>query len=109
MNGPDWYASLRPVVEGDQAVAANRKPDEWEMAMGAKLAQLRRKAGLSQEGLARKAGVGTDAVRKWERGKRTPSVRMLIKLAKTLNVTVNDLVVDDPPPPKPARKPKKGK
>jgi transcriptional regulator with XRE-family HTH domain len=77
--------------------------------MGTRLAELRRAAGLSQEALARKADVGTDAVRKWERGKRTPSLKMAIKLAATLGVSLDELAGVEPPPKKRGRKPKGGK
>jgi transcriptional regulator with XRE-family HTH domain len=75
------------------------------MDMGVRLAELRRAAGLSQERLARLADVGTDAVRKWERGKRTPSLKMAIKLARTLGVSLDDLAgFETPAAKKPARK-----
>ena len=72
--------------------------------MGQRLSELRRRAGLTQEGLARAAEVGTDAVRKWERGKRTPSFEMAIKLADALNVSLDELAGRETP--KAGRKPK---
>jgi transcriptional regulator with XRE-family HTH domain len=74
--------------------------------MGQKLSELRRRAGLTQEGLARAAGVGTDAVRKWERGKRTPSFEMATKLAEALDVSLDELAGIGPPPRKRPRSPK---
>jgi transcriptional regulator with XRE-family HTH domain len=79
------------------------------MAMGTRLAELRRAAGLSQERLARLADVGTDAVRKWERGKRTPSLKMAVKLAATLGISLDDLAGVEKPPKKRGCKPKGGK
>jgi transcriptional regulator with XRE-family HTH domain len=70
--------------------------------MGARLKALRVAAGLTQEGLARKADVGTDAVRKWETGRRTPGLDMAVKLAEALGVTVGVLAGTEPMP-----KPKK--
>ena len=80
--------------------------------MGERLAELRRRAQLTQEGLARAAGVGTDAVRKWERGKRTPSFDMAAKLADALGVSLDELAGretsprPEPAPPKRARRKK---
>ena len=47
---------------------------------------LRIKTGLSQSKLALKIGITSSAVNQYEKGKRTPDVPTLIKLAKTLNV-----------------------
>jgi DNA-binding XRE family transcriptional regulator len=59
--------------------------------MGQRLFDLRRRAGLTQEGLARKADVTTAAVRFWEKGKRTPSLEMAVKLADALDCTLDEL------------------
>ena len=72
--------------------------------MGQRLYELRTREGLTQEGLARKADVTTGAVRNWEKGKRTPSFEMAIRLADALEVTLDELAGRVPPAPK-----KKGK
>jgi transcriptional regulator with XRE-family HTH domain len=72
--------------------------------MGQRLTELRRRAGLTQEGLARAAGVGTDAVRKWERGKRTPSFDMATRLADALGVSLDELAGRESPQRKPRGK-----
>jgi transcriptional regulator with XRE-family HTH domain len=46
---------------------------------------------LTQEALARAADVGSDAVRKWERGKRTPLLDMAVRLADVLGCTLDEL------------------
>jgi transcriptional regulator with XRE-family HTH domain len=59
--------------------------------MGQRLKELRRARELTQEQLARTIGVGLDAVRKWERGDRTPRLDMAAKLAEALGVTIDEL------------------
>jgi transcriptional regulator with XRE-family HTH domain len=59
--------------------------------MGQRLYELRQAAGLTQEALARKADVGTDAVRNWEKGRRTPGLDMAVKLADALECSLDEL------------------
>lgn len=56
------------------------------------LANLRRKAGLTQIDLARQLGYRTQSVvSAWESGERTPPTRILPKLAEVLGCTIDDL------------------
>jgi transcriptional regulator with XRE-family HTH domain len=59
--------------------------------MGQRLKELRLRAGLTQEALARAADVGSDAVRKWETGRRTPMLDMASRLADVLGCTLDEL------------------
>jgi transcriptional regulator with XRE-family HTH domain len=68
-----------------------RQPTDWEIAMGQRIRELRLARGLTQEQLARQIDVGLDAVRKWERGKRTPMLDMAVKLADALECTIDEL------------------
>jgi transcriptional regulator with XRE-family HTH domain len=52
----------------------------------------RKKAGLSQEKLAEKAGLSTVFISRVERGKESPSVDSLVKIAGALSTNVRDLV-----------------
>lgn len=52
----------------------------------------RKKTGLSQEKLAEKAGLSTVFISRVERGKESPSVDSLVKIARALGVRVRDLV-----------------
>jgi len=60
------------------------------------LKQLREKAGLSQEGLARIVGVSGKTVSNWERGISVPSmtVPQIKALCEALNVTLSELPDD---------------
>jgi len=57
------------------------------------LAELRRKAGLSQEALADKLGLSRQAVSKWERAEAAPDIYNLIALARLYNISLDDLLL----------------
>jgi transcriptional regulator with XRE-family HTH domain len=52
----------------------------------------RKKAGLTQEKLAEKADLSTIFISRVERGKESPSVDSLVKIARALGARVRDLV-----------------
>ncbi len=58
----------------------------------ARLAELRRAHGLSQEELAEKLGVSRQAVSKWERAESSPDTDNLIALARLYGVTLDVLL-----------------
>ena len=59
------------------------------------LSLLRRRAGLTQEGLAEALDVSRQAVSKWEGGQTMPESEKLIPLAELLNCTLDQLMRDD--------------
>lgn len=59
-----------------------------------KLAELRRKAGLSQEQLADRLGVTRQSVSKWESGAAMPELGKLIALSELFGVSIDYLVKD---------------
>lgn len=62
--------------------------------IGANIASYRKRAGLTQLGLAEKLNYSDKAVSKWERGESMPDVLTLAQLAELFDITVNDLLVD---------------
>lgn len=56
-----------------------------------RLAQARRRAGLSQEALAQKIGVGRQTIARIEGGRQTPSVTIALAIARTVNEPVEKL------------------
>ncbi|MBI1176396.1 helix-turn-helix domain-containing protein [bacterium] len=52
----------------------------------------RKKAGFSQEKLAERSDLSTVFISRVERGKESPSVDSLVKIARALKVRVRDLV-----------------
>lgn len=55
---------------------------------GERLAMARGEAGLSAEELGRLVGVSLNAILSWERGDRSPSIRMGKKIEQTLGVII---------------------
>ncbi len=62
--------------------------------IGANIALQRKRAGLTQAGLAEKLNYSDKAVSKWERGESMPDVLTLMQLAEQFEVSVGDLLED---------------
>lgn len=60
--------------------------------IGQRITQLRKQQNLSQEELAKKANVSRTIVGNYERNANTPSIEVLIKLARIFNVSVDYIV-----------------
>jgi len=59
-----------------------------------KLKELRENAGLSQSGLAKELGIVQGTVGNWESGIREPNFKMVKKIARYFNITVDELIED---------------
>lgn len=62
------------------------------MNLGAKILELRKQKGVTQEELASELGVTAAAVSKWENGYTLPDVLMLCALADYFSVTTDELL-----------------
>ena len=60
--------------------------------MGKKIAFLRQKNKYTQENLAEKLGISSQAVSKWENGISDPSTSNLIALAKLYGLSAEELL-----------------
>ena len=60
-----------------------------------RLANRRKRAGLSQEALAARLGVSRQAVSKWERSESSPDTDNLIALAQLYGVSLDELLYVD--------------
>ena len=60
--------------------------------LGRRIAALRREKELKQDELAEKLGVSAQAVSKWENDQTCPDISLLPLLAKTLGVSVDELL-----------------
>ena len=56
------------------------------------IAERRKELGYSQKDLAEKLNITDKAVSKWETGRSSPDVSMLIPLAEELEVTVTEIL-----------------
>ena len=68
--------------------------EKLKQQIGSNIASYRKRAGLTQAGLAEKLNYSDKAVSKWERGESIPDVLTLMQLAGQFEVTVNDLLSD---------------
>ena len=63
-----------------------------QIKLNENIRRLRRESGLTQEQLAEALGVTTGAVHKWESGKATPELSMLVDLAAFFETSVDALL-----------------
>ena len=68
------------------------------MSVGEKIAAARKAKGWSQEDLAWKTNVSTQAVSKWESGKSEPDKDHLVMLSGLLGLSLEELLADRPAP-----------
>lgn len=68
--------------------------EQLKLQIGQNIALQRKKAGLTQAGLAAKLNYSDKAVSKWERGESIPDVLTLVAMAEQFDITVNDLLSD---------------
>lgn len=72
------------------------------MTTGQRIAECRKKLGLSQEGLGEKVGVSRQAISKWEADAAMPDIDKLISLSRLFSVSVGWLLgVEELPEPQP--------
>lgn len=64
------------------------------MHFPARLIQLRKAADLTQQDLAETAALHVNQIRRYEAGTAQPTLEALIRLAKALHVTLDNLVFD---------------
>ena len=76
-------------------MVAKKEQDEIELGnalFGARLAKLRKEAGVTQVELARKLGLTQSIVSRFEKGQRRMYDDMIAATAKILGVTPNDIL-----------------
>lgn len=66
--------------------------DSFDKALGQVIAAERKRLGLTQEGLADACGIHTTYVSQLERGLKSPTVRVLRKLAFALGVATAGII-----------------
>ena len=64
--------------------------------MGARIAALRREAGLSQAQLALRLGISPSAMGMYEQGRREPSMETVVAMAKVFRVSTDYLLTGQP-------------
>ncbi len=80
--------------QGYTAPDMARKLTKSRPRQGARLAAFRQNAGLSQTELARLIGESQQNIAFWEQSDKPPRSDILIPMAKTLGVTIEELLTD---------------
>ncbi len=83
--------------EEDESFLAESDPGRLLREFGKRLVRLRERRMWSRGELARELGVPRGRLAKWEYGANEPPLCMLAPLAKTLGVTLEELVTGEPP------------
>lgn len=65
------------------------------MAVGERIKQARKKAGLTQQELANALGVKYQMIGQYENGKRNPKLQTILKIAQALEVGLFDLISEE--------------
>ena len=68
--------------------------EKLKYQIGRNIASYRKRAVLTQAGLAERLNYSDKAISKWERGESAPDVLTLVQLSEQFGITVNDLLVD---------------
>jgi DNA-binding XRE family transcriptional regulator len=76
------------------AARAEQGRDTGQATLGKRIQKLRLSAGLSQEGLARRADVGRLMLARLERGELSPRHETLVALSQALGVGLAELLLD---------------
>jgi transcriptional regulator with XRE-family HTH domain len=63
-----------------------------QFQLGKNIKRLRKSMGWRQEDLAEKLHVSRESVAKWETGRQSPDVDMLVKLSELFNMSIDQLV-----------------
>lgn len=56
-----------------------------------RIAEIRKQKGYSQQELAKALNISVDYLNRVERGKREPSLKLAVRIAKMLDCSLNDL------------------
>jgi transcriptional regulator with XRE-family HTH domain len=97
----DEDLELTPTADtAGQAAARSGLERRYMSELGHRLRQLREERGLTQQAVARSAGVATDMVSRLENGHYTsPGLRTLLRIAEGMGVAVSALLPDLPAVP----------
>ncbi|MBQ8719669.1 MAG: helix-turn-helix transcriptional regulator [Clostridia bacterium] len=67
--------------------------------IGAKICELRRSQGLSQEELASRLYITRQALSKWENGSSIPSIDLLVEVSRLFSVSIDEILCLGVEPP----------
>jgi len=65
------------------------------MPFAEKLSKLRNERGLTQQEMAKLSGVGIAQMRRYEKGKSSPTLEVIKNIARTLGISADELIFDE--------------
>ena len=75
--------------------SSKQKMEDKTMPFPEKLSKLRTSKGLTQQQLAQMIGVGIAQMRRYEKGKSSPTLDVIKNIARTLGISADELLFDE--------------
>lgn len=69
--------------------------EDCTMPFAEKLSKLRNERGLTQQEMSKLIGVGIAQMRRYEKGKSSPTLEVIKNIARTLGVSADELIFDE--------------
>jgi transcriptional regulator with XRE-family HTH domain len=79
-------------VDTEPTSGVNPAMSDILVTFGSRLRELRTKQGLSQEAFADHCGLDRTYISGIERGRRNPSLRNLVKIARSLDLSLSEML-----------------
>ena len=76
-------------------VPQQHRPEDCIMPFAEKLLKLRNERGLTQQDMASLIGVGIAQMRRYEKGKSSPTLEVIKNIARTLGISADELIFDE--------------
>jgi transcriptional regulator with XRE-family HTH domain len=73
----------------------HNKVEDDAMPFAEKLSKLRNERGLTQQEMAKLIGVGIAQMRRYEKGKSSPTLEIIKNIARSLGVSADELIFDE--------------
>lgn len=90
-------ATRKPAAKGKRQKRASRASDDaLVIEVGSRVKRLRTQAGLTLEEFATQSGVSRAMLSKVERGEKSPTLAIIVRIAKGLNVSMSALMGAEP-------------
>lgn len=89
-------SALRAFFYGSPMPPKKRPLDPALVALGRRIAEMRKRKGLAQAHLAESVGVAIESISRIERAAAVPSLPLLIRIASALEVPLGDLLAAGP-------------
>jgi transcriptional regulator with XRE-family HTH domain len=77
------------------STSSNLKPEDNSMPFAEKLSKMRTARGFTQQQMAGMIGVGIAQIRRYEKGKSSPTLDVIKNIAKTLGISADELLFDE--------------